>query len=94
MLLQAVTGAALAPLAPLLPTVFFVCSTDVVPGVRRIQTATGLPTAQLHSCTSMLAEPLLAPVATVELGCVRIAVPALLHNLLAVLPQLAGITTP
>lgn len=68
---------------PLLPEDCPVTYSDVVPGLRRFDAATGQPTSSTKAVISTLANPSLAPTVSVALSRLTVALPRQLHDLLA-----------
>jgi nephrocystin-4 len=87
--MQAESYPALLPAQALFPQDFLLTYKDIIPGLRRFD-ASGLLTASVKSCISTLASPLLAKCFSLGFSKMQVVVSQLLHNLMAMLPQLRG----
>ena len=81
---QAEAYPAMDAFIPLLPEDFLVTYSDVVPGLRRFDTA-GQLSITTKTAISTLASPMLAPTFSVVLRRLQLALPAKLHELLLTL---------
>lgn len=72
---------AMDPYIPLLPENFLVSYSDVLPGLRRFNSA-GLLSTTAKSAISTLASPMLCPTYSVMLRRLQLALPSRIHDLL------------